>query len=171
MRAYHTIRKLNPNVNLNYEILSCLKFPSLWYQMGDFVIHYTISIIPGAQSQLNKFLIMQLCCKFVCSTWSLSSIFTVLSFNCNFLVFARTNIKRLITHVVNCFTVAPVICAMLFYSAINVRQSCSTYDMYHTHICIYHQSCTIIMLFFLFCSSREDFLIQPLPYSGVAFHE
>ena len=31
MRAYCAIRKLNPNVNLKYEILSCLKFPSLWY--------------------------------------------------------------------------------------------------------------------------------------------
>ena len=31
MCAHRTIRKLNPNVNLKYEILSCLKFPSLWY--------------------------------------------------------------------------------------------------------------------------------------------
>ena len=31
MRAYRTIRKLNPNVNLKYEILSCLKFPFLRY--------------------------------------------------------------------------------------------------------------------------------------------
>ena len=31
MHAYHTIRKLNPNINLKYEILSCLKFPSLRY--------------------------------------------------------------------------------------------------------------------------------------------
>ena len=28
---YYT--KLNPNANLKYEILCCLKFPSLWYFM------------------------------------------------------------------------------------------------------------------------------------------
>ena len=31
MQAYRTIRELNPNVNLKYEILSCLKFLSLQY--------------------------------------------------------------------------------------------------------------------------------------------
>ena len=29
--VYRTIQKLNPNVNLKYEILSCIKFPSLRY--------------------------------------------------------------------------------------------------------------------------------------------
>ena len=41
MRAYRTIRKLNPNVNLKYKILSCLKFPSLWY----FTVHVHYSVV------------------------------------------------------------------------------------------------------------------------------
>ena len=39
MHAYHTIRKLNPNVNLKYKVLSCLKFPSLRYS-ADNMTHY-----------------------------------------------------------------------------------------------------------------------------------
>ena len=42
-----------------------IKLSKISLPMGDLVIHYTTSIIPGAHSRLNKFLIMQLCCKFV----------------------------------------------------------------------------------------------------------
>ena len=47
MHVYSSIRKLNPNINLKYEILSCLKFPSLRY-VYNLVVQYVNSTIDYA---------------------------------------------------------------------------------------------------------------------------